>query len=432
LVTLAFATAAAACDLLIDADSLVGGSPDIDAQLPDSAGGEGDVPPGTPPGVPPGGDGGLDGPPVVVRPPPDGSVPSCVAAPPSGSNLLAVTWGPRGAPPACPAGYAPTSTLTAWADFDAGPSTCDAGGCTCAGAAGSPTCDLRLVWSDDGTCNTTKTEDSISTTCARTLPQGATFGAVRGVLNTAGVTCPAATGTPAFDKSPATFGTQVEGCAPAAAPAATCGDGGAVAMPAANEAFACYVTTGACAAGYSLTQTFNSTDTVNDTRACACRCNQNVNPNGCTGGAVSVYSTNNCTGSALATNLGPGCRGQATYGNSVVQTAAPTPAAGAVSCQSGINQTGSATASGATTKLCCVTRCDACKTAATIPSQDGGCVSAYDTCTADPDCLAYRNCVNTTCGGVECGSCIAADAGPQAELQAILSCVTTQCTNACK
>src|SRR5262245_45127099 len=84
---------AVACNLFIDADSIVGGgddgvTPGMDGDLPDGT----TTADGTVLDGPPMGDGGLDvdtGPKAGPgRPPPDGSVPQCVPRPPGDAEAL--------------------------------------------------------------------------------------------------------------------------------------------------------------------------------------------------------------------------------------------------------------------------------------------------------------------------------------------------------
>lgn len=431
----AVSAAAAACNLFIDADSLVGGDePGAEAGTDGPIGDDGAVPDGTV--IDDGGllDGMEAGP---TRPPPDGSVPGCVAPPPGDASTVAVTWGGILTPPACPAGYEPAPAVVAYADFDAGPAQCSAAGCVCAGPSGTATCSVTLSYYTNAACTAASgaTPDPVNTVdCTMVQKGGGTTHARNGAtVNAGGVTCPAS-GTPTTTKPAALWGTVVEGCRPAAgATVGSCGDGGLVPMPPVpSQALACYVSAGACASGYSQSYTFSSTLAIDDKRDCTCRCTRGVDANGCaTGGALNLYSTNNCSGAAANTLSGAGCRPLDDYGNAVRLATAPTPAAGTVSCAPDAGPTGSATPSSPTVRLCCMNKCDVCRVNAGVPS--GPCAAQYNACSADPDCATYRACITAQCGGVDCLACSSAvpDAGSITTYQAFATCRTTSCSSVC-
>lgn len=419
-----------ACNLFLDPDDLGG---EVDG-VPDGSAVEGGGE-----GGPDLDGGGSDGKPSEAgpsRPPPDGSVPKCVPPAPDGGETLAVTWGPLLTPATCPTGYATPAANVAFADFDGGRASCGIGTCACPGPSGTASCTMQLEYHDDGICSVPSgmpADPMLVGVCTRVAGGSAAFARNRAVLQSGSVSCPP-TGAPVTTKPPALWGTEVEACRPAAGAAAgPCGDAGLKPMPAVpSQALACYINTsgGACAKFYSTALTFSSTLAVNDTRNCGCSCRKTTDPSACAGGATSFYDTNNCAGGPTSTGNGPACRPIADFGSAVTLVTPPAVAAGAVTCSPDAGPTGSATPSSAPLRLCCMNKCDVCVTNAPVPG--GPCATQYDACSANADCVSYRACVETTCGGVECGSCPPPDGGTgQALLQAFLTCRTTACDPVC-
>jgi hypothetical protein len=427
-----------ACNLFIDADSLVGSGeggviPGQDGDLPDGTTIEGSVdgPLADGPII----DGGFEGAPG--RPPPDGAVPQCVPPPPGDAEALAVTWAGLLTPPPCPAGYGATPAATAYADFNAPKAICDAGSCACPAVTGAATCSEVLDYYNDNACmqaNGTVGDPLPTGICTRVAAGNIPFAKNRGTVNATGASCPAPTGTPQTTKPPGLFGTVVEACRPSTAGSAACADAGLVAMPpVAKEAFACYSTTGVCAPKYSLSFTFSSTQDTNDTRTCSCSCTKNVNAKGCEiGGTADFFAGNMCQLPAASTGNGQVCRPLVAYGASVTLTAPPTPAANSVSCAVATTSAGSVTPKPGTVKYCCMSRCDSCTVNAGVAP--GPCASQSAACNANIECSAYRTCVDQQCAGVDCVACQTTflDGGlPNPQYEAFKTCRTTNCASVC-
>lgn len=433
LVAIGLSLSAAACNLLLDPDSLVSGASDGDAQVPDRVEtGAGDAASASDATIESGPKAGPG------RAPPDGAVPQCVPPPPGDAEAVAVTWAGLLTPPPCPAGYAAAPVATAFADFDGGGATCALGSCACPGATGAATCTMALEYYEEGTCTQpsgTAADPLPPGICTRVAGGNVAFGRNRGFVDGNGVTCNPA-GAPQTTKPDALWGTAVKACRPAAAPspASACGDAGLVAMPpVAKEAFACYVATGACAPSYSLDFTFSTTLDVDDTRTCGCGCTKEISANGCAaGGTTDFYASNTCQGGAASAGNGQACRPIGAYGSSVTLTAAPAPAANAVTCAPNVKPAGKVTAKSPPVKYCCMSRCDACKVNAGVPG--AACRSEHEACTLDAECATYRTCLDQQCGGNPCAVCqtpSAVDAGAVARYDAFTACRTTACAPVC-
>ncbi len=424
----------AACDLLLDVDKL--GDGETSEAGGDAAGGDdgsgddGSMPPP---------DGGADAVSDVFlvgdsRPPPDGSIPKCVPAPPGGVDPLAVTWTSIATPPTCPPGYTSPATLTAFADFASQDAKCALGSCACPGPSGTGACSTEMEYYDDAACMVAHgaIDQLPGGACVQLKPQGANYAHSVSRFNGAGVSCPP-TGAAATTKPPPVWGTAIAGCKrDPSAMLPSCGDGGLVPMTPTNEAFACYTTTGACVAPYVTRFTFDTTTGYTDTRACQCTCQKDVSGAACAGGSIDSYPMQNCGGSP--TTFGNDtCRTAATYGATGRVRTEGTPPAGAVTCSAGTNDTGQATPASPTVTLCCLGRCDGCKINVVLPGN--ACQAPYDACSADPDCAAYRACVVSMCGGSDpCASCqsmLDASAATITLFDAIGTCVTTQCASQC-
>ncbi len=364
-----------------------------------------------------------------------GQVPPCAPAAPAGATLLAVVGGLPGSVPACPVGYTQTS-VTGFGGVIGAAFACTKGTCGCGTYTGAPNdCVGRsLRYSSDPACTTNLgTDDLTGPGCTVVGQNGATHAMQVATVKTDTQGCPR-TGQPTMVKqSTARFGLEVHGCQAAGSPGAC--TGGDVALPPTKDAVLCYQTSQSCANGYTDSHNFSPDQALNDTRKCDCRCIQDGGT--CAGGTVRHYPQGSfCfVGGTLVPAT---CRPVGDFGFLVDEADPPTPVPGSATCTVGDpTRSGNVTAAANNVRLCCLTKCEACRHASTAIDQP--CASQLQACLSDPNCAAFRACaIARSCTGSSCNGCNDAgvpDATPpppgNAKYSALKSCQTNACAGEC-